>query len=79
MSMVEKADLLRVHAFADLPDEQLAWFISQSQELSLKPGDTFMRQGDPADFMFVILDGRLEGRGDFAGETVTIEDRKSVV
>lgn len=72
MSMVEKAELLRVPAFAGLPEEQLAWFIGQSQELVLKPGDTFMHQGDPADFMFVILDGRLEGRGDLAGETVTI-------
>jgi signal transduction histidine kinase len=70
--MVEKSDLLRVPAFADLPDDQIAWFISQSQELPLKAGDTYVRQGDPADAMFVVLDGQLEARGEFAGETFII-------
>ena len=27
--MVEKSELLRVPAFADLPDDQIAWFIGQ--------------------------------------------------
>lgn len=69
--MVEKSELLRVPVFADLPDDQIAWFISQSQEMRLKAGDTYARQGDPADAMFVILEGQLEGRGEIAGETVT--------
>lgn len=68
--MVEKSELLRVPVFVDLPDDQLAWFISQSQEMQLKAGDTYSRQGDPADAMFVILDGQMEGRGEIAGETV---------
>ena len=36
--MVEKSELLRVPAFADLPDDQIAWFLSQSQEMHLKAG-----------------------------------------
>ena len=71
--MVEKSELLRVPAFADLPDDQIAWFISQSQELHLKAGDTYARQGDPADSMFVILEGRLQGRGEVAGEAVIFD------
>jgi signal transduction histidine kinase len=67
--MVEKSQLLRVPAFADLPDDQLDWFISQAQELNLKAGDTYARQGDPADAMFVILAGQLQGRGELAGDT----------
>jgi CRP-like cAMP-binding protein len=51
--MVEKSELLSVPAFADLPDDQIAWFISQSEELQLKAGDTYIREGDPADTMFV--------------------------
>jgi signal transduction histidine kinase len=77
--MVEKAELLRVPAFADLPEEQLAWFISQSQELVLKSGDTFMHQGDPADAMFVVLEGRLEGRGNIGGEIVMISPQQGDV
>src|ERR1700678_697868 len=71
--MVEKAELLRVPAFADLPDDQIDWFISQSQELTLKAGDVYARQGDPADAMFVILEGRLQGRGELSGETVVFD------
>ncbi|HXM21146.1 MAG TPA: ATP-binding protein [Terriglobales bacterium] len=69
--MIEKSDLLRVPVFADLPDDQIAWFISQSQELRLKAGDTYSRQGDPADAMFVVFEGQLQGRGELAGDTIT--------
>jgi signal transduction histidine kinase len=71
--MVEISELRLVPVFADLPDDQLAWFISQSQEMRLKAGETYARQGDPADAMFVILEGQLQARGDLAGETVVFE------
>src|ERR1700674_6078643 len=70
--MVEKSELLSVPAFADLPDDQIAWFISQSEEMCLKAGDTYFRQGDPADAMFVVLEGQLQARGELGGETVAI-------
>jgi len=73
--MAEKSELLRVPAFADLPDDQVAWFLSQSQELQIKAGDTYVREGDPADAMFVILDGQLEARGEFAGEAFVISTK----
>jgi signal transduction histidine kinase len=69
--MVEKSELLRIPAFADLPDDQIEWFLSQSQELNLKAGETYAHQGDPADAMFVILEGEAQGRGEINGETVT--------
>src|SRR3979411_3212824 len=68
--MVEKSELLRVPAFADLPDDQIDWFLSQSQELHLKAGETYLRAGDPANSMFVIREGQLEIRGEIGGETV---------
>jgi signal transduction histidine kinase len=67
--MVDKSELLHVPVFADLPDDQLDWFISQSQEMKLKAGEVYARQGDPADAMFVILEGQLQGRGELAGDT----------
>ena len=66
--MVDKSELLRVPVFADLPDDQIAWFLSQSQEMNLKAGGVYTRQGDPADTMFVILEGHLQGRADRAGD-----------
>jgi len=53
-----------------LPDDQLAWFISQAEEFHYKAGDTYLRQGTPADAMFVILEGQLEVHGELGGETV---------
>src|SRR3954467_884431 len=67
--MVEKSELLKVPVFADLPDDQIDWFISQAQELHIKAGEVYLHQGDPADAMFVILEGQLQGRGEFGGET----------
>ena len=68
--MATPSELLRVPAFADLPEEQLAWFLSEAQEMRLKAGDVYARQGDPSDAMFVILEGEFQWRGEFAGQTV---------
>jgi signal transduction histidine kinase len=67
--MVDKSELRRVLMFADLPDDQLDWFLDHSQELHVTAGDIYARQGDPADQMFVILEGQLQWRGDM-GEVV---------
>jgi signal transduction histidine kinase len=67
--MIEKSDLRRVPVFADLPDDQLDWFLSQSQEQVFKPGETYIRAGDPAQTMFVIVEGEFLARGELNGET----------
>src|ERR1700687_3189942 len=70
--MVETSELLRVPVFVDLPDDQIAWFIGNAEEMRLKAGDTYFRQGDPADAMFVVLEGQVQARGEIGGETVVI-------
>src|ERR1700678_1694080 len=77
--MVEKSELLGVPAFADLPDDQITWFLSQSQEFHLKAGESYSRQGDPADAMFVVLEGQLQGRGEIGGEAVVFDIEKGSV
>ena len=68
--MADTLDLLRrVPSFEGLPDDQITWFLSQSEELHLKPGEFYTRQGDPADKMTVILEGQVEARGELSGET----------
>ena len=69
--MVEASELLRLPIFADLPSDQIAWFIGQSQELELKPDEVYVHQGDPAEAMFVILEGQLQIRGELSGGLVT--------
>lgn len=70
--MAEKSELTRIPVFADLPDDQISWFLGQAEELVLQPDDTYLHQGDPADAMYVILEGQTQARGELAGEIVTI-------
>jgi len=73
--MVDKSELLRVPAFADLPEDQIAWFLSRAEEMRIKAGETYVRQGDPADWLFVILEGQFQWRGEFGGETVVLSGK----
>jgi signal transduction histidine kinase len=70
--MVTNSELLAVPVFAGLPDDQISWFISQSTELPLKAGEQYFRESDPADAMFVILEGQMQVRGEIGGETVVL-------
>jgi signal transduction histidine kinase len=70
--MIEKSELLRIPTFEGLPDDQLDWFIGESTEVILKPGDTFLQQGTPAAWMFVILEGQMQMRGALGGEAVSV-------
>ena len=70
--MATAEELLRFPTFADLPEDQIVWFLSQTQEVNLKAGEIYARQGDPPEAMFVLLEGQFEWRGDFGGETVVI-------
>ena len=70
--MANSTELSRVPAFVDLPEDQIAWFLSQSQEVNLRAGDVYARQGDPPEAMFVLLEGEFQWRGEFSGETIVI-------
>jgi len=71
--MVEALELLNhVPAFAGLPNEQVEWFLDNSQEVKLKAGEFYARQGDPADAMFVLLQGEFQWRGEMAGDPLVI-------
>jgi signal transduction histidine kinase len=70
--MVQREELLRLPVFAGLPEDQIDWFIAHSQELQIKAGETVFHQADPADAMFVTLEGQLQARGELSGEPVVI-------
>jgi signal transduction histidine kinase len=69
------ATVFDVPLFAQLDDSQRACF-STGTEIRLKAGETFIRDGDPADFFYVMLEGELRATkyyGDqeiFLGEVV---------
>ena len=56
------ADLRKVAAFADQHQDDLEWFVSQSGELRTPVGEITVKEGSPAETMFVILEGELRAR-----------------
>jgi len=55
-----------------VPEDQIEWFLGHLHEVSLRAGETFVRQGDPADSMFIFLEGLFQWRGEFGGDTVSL-------
>ena len=70
--MISPVELRRVAAFSDLADCQIDWFLSHIQEIRVKSGESFVRQGDPADWMFIFLEGLFQWTGEFGGDTVSL-------
>ncbi len=62
-----EAALRKIDIFSDLSDDQLQWFVSSADEIKLSPGDIVIREGDPADALFVLLDGEVRGRRENGG------------
>ena len=61
--------LRRVEIFADLPADQLEWFIENSDERILEAGEILFRKGDQPEWMLVYLEGEVHAsRNDFALE-----------
>jgi signal transduction histidine kinase len=72
MADVTKSELASVPAFQSLPDEELEWFLKESEEIHLATGDMPFHENDVADAMFVILDGELQARWDQGGDLMVI-------
>jgi signal transduction histidine kinase len=53
-------DLRKIEVFADLPREQLAWLAEHLQELRFQPGEIVGREGEPLDYLIVILEGEIQ-------------------
>jgi signal transduction histidine kinase len=60
--LITTQDLRAVKVFEDLPEDQLEWFISQSEEFWFDSGEVMFHEGEPADHMYVIFEGELQGR-----------------
>lgn len=56
--------LRRIKVLADLREDDLAWFAAQCTQIRLNPGESYLREGDEADRMFLILEGELVARSE---------------
>ena len=64
---VDPAALRVVSMLADLADEELAWIAARCERLDLEPGMVFFTPGEPAEWMFFVLDGVVQVRREQLG------------
>ena len=73
-------DLRAIFLFDGLSDEQLLELIAVGDEVHFDKGDVLFREGDAADFWWVLLNGRIEllGRSGQEESVVAVMDRPGV-
>ena len=59
MPPVSIADLKKVVALSDLPDEHLQWMLDHSEYKEYADGDLIAKYGDPAEIMWIHWKARL--------------------
>ncbi|NMG05558.1 ATP-binding protein [Brasilonema sp. UFV-L1] len=57
--MLDIETLRQVPLFSKLPNERLQWLLKQSVEVWREPGEIHRREGDPADHVFILLEGQV--------------------
>jgi signal transduction histidine kinase len=57
--MLDIETLRQVPLFAQLPETQLQWLVEQGKEVWREPGEIHRAQGDPAEHVFVLLEGQV--------------------
>src|SRR5262245_17304847 len=55
-------ELREIPALAGLPDEVFAWLIKNGEELRLAANEVYLREGELADRLVIVLEGELHGR-----------------
>lgn len=70
-SPADKVEALRrVHVFSDLSEDQLQWFVDNSEERRFTAGDVMFRKGDKAEAMVVYLEGEIHAYWDDADHDI---------
>ncbi len=65
-------ELRHLPLFAAFSDDQLEQLIEQCEQLQLSAGDVLFEEGDPAQGLYVIMDGELEILKRVGGQAVTL-------
>lgn len=60
MQSITINDFKKVVAVSDLPDEHLSWILDRSEPLEYEEGEIVAKTGDPAEWMFFIVEGRID-------------------
>lgn len=60
MQPVTIEELKKVNALIDLSDEHLRWILEHSEVIEYESGELVAKTGDPADWMFFIIEGGFD-------------------
>ncbi len=60
LTIIEKVIFLRdIEAFEEIPTEQLSHIASITEEIELEPGATLIEQGEPAEALYFVIEGKV--------------------
>jgi len=65
-------ELHGLQIFEGLTDEQLAWFSERGEKVELDTGEHLLERGDPADHMFVVVNGVIDGCQEHEGQWLVV-------
>ena len=57
----------RISILSDLPDESLEWLVANGEFLDLAVGDKLFHEGQPADSLYMLLQGEVQARSSTSG------------
>ncbi|MFL5803499.1 MAG: ATP-binding protein [Roseiflexaceae bacterium] len=58
--------------FQGLPDEELAWVAANSREIAVAEGEVVQREGQPAAYFYVVVEGELQITRTIDGKTIVV-------
>lgn len=65
-------DIHTLPLFVDATDDELAWLIAHSYEVTLAQGEYFFREGEPARRFYIVLEGELQISRQINGEQTVL-------
>ena len=70
MQPITIEELKKVIALNDLPEEHLRWILNHSEAMEYEDGEFLGKTGEPIDWMFIIVEGRVDFYMDVNGRLV---------
>jgi len=74
MQPVTTQELRKVIALSDLPEEHLKWIIERSEMLEYEDGTLIVKTGDPIEWMWLMIEGKLSFYQDMNGRLIHFID-----
>ena len=65
-------ELSGLKIFEGLSEDQLEWFCEHGEKIELAPDERMFERGEPADFMFVVVAGTIDGYEEVAGQWLVV-------